>query len=79
MAQDGDITLVIGNDVVSEVMERYFNEEMFKKVIKIVHMTPSEKGIVFTMSYDERKSGIIVSNGSGKERKSVMVKKGEMV
>jgi hypothetical protein len=46
-----DFFTIISSDMIAEVMERYFNVEMFKKTVKIVDLQATESGYMFGLTY----------------------------
>jgi hypothetical protein len=46
-----DFFTIISSDMIAEVMERYFNVEMFKKTVKIVDLQATDSGYMFGLTY----------------------------
>ena len=52
---DADTVIMLSSDLIAEVMETYFNKQMFKKTVKIVDLKPTETGYAFSLAFVERK------------------------
>ena len=52
---DADTVIMLSSELIAEVMESYFNKQMFKKRVKIVDLKPTETGYAFSIAFVERK------------------------
>ena len=52
MAQDdADTVIMLSSELIAEVMEGYFNKQMFKRQVKIVDLKPTETGYAFSLAF----------------------------
>ena len=47
----GDTIIMLSSELIAEVMEGYFNKQMFKKKVKIVDLKPTETGYAFSVAF----------------------------
>ena len=50
MANEGDFVISLSSELISQVMDRYFNEHMFRQDVSIVDLSPLENGYAFTLA-----------------------------
>ena len=48
---DADTVIMLSSELIAEVMESYFNRQMFKKTVKIVDLKPTETGYAFSLAF----------------------------
>ena len=62
-SQDADTVIMLSSELIAEVMESYFNKQMFKKQVKIVDLKPTETGYAFSLAFSQRKVVIDLDPG----------------
>ena len=48
---DADFTTTLSSELIAEVMERYFNKEMYKKKVKVVDLKMSQDMCMFGLTW----------------------------
>lgn len=49
--QKGDFVISLSSDLIATVMEKYFNDVMFKKIVEVVDLSPITDGYAFTLGF----------------------------
>lgn len=49
--QSADTVIILSSELIAEVMEKYFNKEMFKKQVKVVDLKTTEAGYMFSLAF----------------------------
>ena len=89
---DADTVIMLSSDLIAEVMEGYFNRQMFKKKVKIVDFRPTETGYAFSLAFVDtvkivdvepvsvqRNGQVTVPLVDTRDHRGRFVKQGEMV
>lgn len=61
---DADTVIILSSELIAQVIEVYFNEEMFKLPVKIVDLKASGEGYAFSLAFTEKEgiSSVVMSN-----------------
>lgn len=60
ISEKTDFAMMVSSDLIAEVMGKYFNEEMFKRAVRIVDLKGADDGYVFNLAFEEK---VIVKGG----------------
>ena len=48
---EADTVIILSSELIAEVMESYFNKDMFKKRVKVVDLKSTETGYMFSVAF----------------------------
>lgn len=58
---EADTIIILSSELIAEVMEKYFNEEMFKKQVKVVDLKSTETGYMFSIAFNDRQAPVSIT------------------
>lgn len=65
MAESGDFVMIFPSEVIAQVMERYFNQEMLKFPVKVVDVKSSGDDFVFSLGYQKVQEKLVENQLNG--------------
>ncbi len=52
---EGDISVMLSSELISKIVQEYFNKVMFKQKVRIVDLRPASDGYMFVVEFTSEK------------------------
>lgn len=49
--QPGDFSTILSSEMISDIVEAYFNKNLYKKPVKVVDLKPTSNGYMFILAF----------------------------
>lgn len=49
--QEADFVTILSSELIAEIVEAYFNAELYKVAVKVVDLKPTESGYAFSLAF----------------------------
>lgn len=62
LPKQGDFTINMSPDMIQDIVEKFLNEEEFKRPVRITETLCNDTGVIFAITHNTDVSGPITSN-----------------